>query len=430
MPQPNILYMHSHDTGRYVAPYGYAVPTPRIQRLAEEGVLFRRMFNAAPTCSPSRAAMLTGMWPHSCGMLGLVNKGLRMPDYRIHVVSTLKQAGYTTALTGIQHVARYSQEIGYNRLLDEGDHPPIDYDGSLTRDTAVKFLNDAPDQPFFLSVGFHDTHRPYPEVAEEDGNYLMPPAPLPDTPETRRDWAAHVASAKRLDTNMGAVLDALEANGLADNTLIICATDHGVAFPDMKCTLTDHGMGVMFIMRGPGGFTGGKVVDAMLSHVDVFPTLCEVLEIDPPEWLQGTSFMPILRGETEEVRDELFAEVTFHAGYEPKRCVRTQRWKYIRRFDGRTRRVFRNTDDGGAKSLWIDNGWMDIPIEEESLYDLMFDPQERRNLAGDPAHGETLAELRGRLQRWMEDTDDPILKGPVPVPEDAGNHDPDSMRVG
>src|SRR5207247_1678035 len=100
----------------------------------------------------------------------------------------------------------------------------------------------------------------------------------------------------------------------------------------MKCHLTDRGIGVMLILRGPGVFSGGKVCDAMVSQIDLFPTLCDLLEIEKPAWLQGRSLLPLLHGEAEEVNDEIFAEVTYHAAYEPQRCVRTRRWKYIRRY--------------------------------------------------------------------------------------------------
>src|SRR5947207_12788544 len=98
---------------------------------------------------------------------------------------------------------------------------------------------------------------------------------------------------------IGAVLDAVYANGLADNTLVICTTDHGIAFPRMKGNLTDHGIGVMLIMRGPGGFTGGKVYDALVSHIDIFPTICDLLRIDRPRWLQGVSLLPLVQAEAE-----------------------------------------------------------------------------------------------------------------------------------
>src|SRR5215468_12267231 len=104
--RPNILYIHSHDTGRYLQPYGHAVPAPNLQRLANQGVLFRKAFNAAPTCSPSRASLLTGMCPHSNGMFGLAHRAFVLNDYRQHILHTLRPAGYYSALFGVQHIAK------------------------------------------------------------------------------------------------------------------------------------------------------------------------------------------------------------------------------------------------------------------------------------------------------------------------------------
>jgi len=195
----------------------------------------------------------------------------------------------------------------------------------------------------------------------------------------------------------------------------------------MKCNLTDHGIGVMLIMRGPGGFTGGQVCDAMISHVDLFPTLCEFLDIAPPVWLQGNSMMPLIRGEAEQIQDEIFAEVTYHAAYEPQRAVRTRRWKYIRRFEDRRGPVLPNCDDSLSKDVWMQHGWRDRPVASEQLYDLIFDPNEAHNLADDPSMDSVLDEMRGRLDRWMHATDDPLLRGPVPAPPGARVNDPDGL---
>lgn len=420
MSRPNIIYIHSHDTGRYVQPYGYAIPTPHLQRLAEEGVLFRRAFSAAPTCSPSRAALLTGQAPHSGGMLGLAHRGFALDNYDQHLVHTLRGAGYTSTLIGIQHVARDPAIIGYDRVVDLPHNR-----AAAVAPAAVAFLRDAPAQPFFLSVGFFETHREF--SSADDSRYCLPPPTLPDTPATRADTAAFSASAHALDTGIGAVLDALDTTGLAGNTLVICTTDHGLAFPGMKGTLTDHGIGVMLILRGPGGFTGGRVCDALVSQLDIFPTLCAILSIAPPPWLQGRSLLPLIRDECEEINDAIFAEVTYHAAYEPQRAVRTARWKYIRRFGGRDHPVLPNCDNSPSKDLWLAHGWRERTIPQEQLYDLVFDPQENANLASDPALTAVLVELRGRLERWMEATDDPLRHGPVVAPPGIWTNDPDAL---
>ena len=423
MPRPNILYLHSHDSGRYVQPYGHAIPTPSIQRLAQEGVLFRQAFCAGPTCSPSRAALVTGMAPHNAGMIGLAHRGFSLNDYGQHIANVLKGAGYRTALAGVQHVAAQPETIGYDEVLTHG-RPDV----ANVAPAAGDWLAQAPSEPWFLSVGFFETHREYPEPeASEDLRYTLPPPTLPDTPETRYDMAAYKASARIYDQGVGAVLSALDASGQANNTLVINTTDHGIAFPGMKCNLTDHGIGVMLIMRGPGGFEGGRAIDAMVSHIDLFPTVCELADVAPPDWLQGHSLLPLLHGQASEIREEIHAEVTYHAAYEPMRCVRTRRWKYIRRFDGRETPVLPNCDDSPSKSLRLEHGWADRPVDAEQLYDLVYDPQETQNLALLNAHPTVLAEMRGRLERWMQATDDPLLRGPVPAPSGAQVNDPDGL---
>jgi len=431
MNRPNIVYISSHDTGRYVQPYGWDVPTPNIQRLAEEGCLFRRCFCAGPTCSPSRAAQLTGQYPHNSGMLGLAHRGFSLADPRQHLAHTLHAAGYYTALIGVQHV-------------HEGDLSELGYDSTWTEDVwaenvapaAVEFLANRPQQPFYLEVGFEETHRKYPEVSSDDeSKYLRPPVTVPDVPETRTDFAGFRIAASRLDGGVGRVIDALRDEGLLSNTLIICTTDHGIAFPGMKCTLTDHGIGVMLILRGPAAgpfgelplLAGGQVCEAMVSHVDLYPTICELLGIDPPGFLAGNSIAPLLAGRTDRVRDEVFAEVNYHAAYEPQRAVRTDRYKYIRRYLDRDRPVLPNIDDSSTKEIWLANGLGDRRVPREQLYDTIFDPNEACNVADDPAAADVLDEMRDRLDRWMRATDDPLLSGPIPAPPDALVSEPDDI---
>ena len=420
MNRPNILYIHSHDTGRYVQPYGHAVATPCLQRLAEEGVLFRQNFCVNPTCSPSRAALLTGCYPHENGMTGLAHRGWSLNDYGQHIIQTLRKAGYTSVLAGLQHGAASTDEkeawqiIGYDRYL-KGDQ----------YEQAASFL----EQPFFLSVGFHEPHREFPSITDspDDARFCLPPAPFPDTPETRQDMARFKASARSLDHKMGVVFDALERSGLAENTLVICTTDHGIAFPRMKCNLHDSGLGVMLIIRGPGGFTCGKVIDSMTSHLDIFPTICDLLGLEPPPWLRGKSLLPLVRGEVSDLHDELFFEVNYHAAYEPMRAVRTKRWKYIRRFDEPATPVLPNCDDGESKSVWLAHGWKEQSVAQESLFDLVFDPNETGDLAGDAATQSVLDEMRERLGRWMHETDDPLLRGNMPAPVGAVVNDREGL---
>ena len=158
----------------------------------------------------------------------------------------------------------------------------------------------------------------------------------------------------------------------------------------------------MMIMRGPGGFTGGKVIDALVSHLDVYPTICELAGIEQPSWLEGTSLMPLVRGERGQVHDEIFTEMTYHAAYQPQRAIRTERWKYIRRFDDEPRPVLANCDDSASKDLLVEHGWARRRCDREELYDLVFDPNEGHNVAADPANAPVLGELRAaaRAHGW------------------------------
>jgi N-sulfoglucosamine sulfohydrolase len=162
-----------------------------------------------------------------------------------------------------------------------------------------------------------------------------------------------------------------------------------------------------------------------VSQVDIFPTICELAGIAPPSRLQGRSLLPVMTRAVEEVNDAVFAEMTYHAAYEPMRAVRTDRWKYIRRFGDRLRPVLPNVDDSPAKDLLLAEGWAERELPREALYDLHFDPVEAHNLVD--ARPDVAEELRERLDAWMRETEDPLLDGPVPAPPGAELNDPDQV---
>jgi arylsulfatase A-like enzyme len=328
-------------------------------------------------------------------------------------------------LIGEQHIAKRPDVIGFDRVV-KIDTTHV----AGVAPVALDIISEPIQQPFFLSVGFFETHRDWLGPSSVgDALYSLPPGNLPDAPETRRDMAAFKASARSLDHGVGMVLEALDEQGLSDDTLIIFTTDHGLAFPGAKATLFDRGLGVMLILRGPGGFAGGKVHDALVSHLDVYPTVCELAGVEPPGLLQGQSLLPLFRGEATELRDVLFAEMTWHAAYEPQRAVRSRRFKYIRRFGTRTKPVLVNCDDSPSKSLLMSYGWAERSVPFEQLYDIVFDPNEAANLADDPRHADTLAELRGRLEQWMEETNDPLRHGDPKPPPGAEVNDPDQISA-
>lgn len=428
MSKPNIIFLHTHNTSRYVQPYGHAIPAPNLQRLAEEGVLFRNAFAAAPTCSPSRASFLTGQYPHCCGMLGLGHRGFGMADNSHHIVHALSSAGYRTVHGGIDHTVPHQSGTapyeGYDEVIAAENSAAENLGPAV-----VRFLEAGPQEPFFMAIGLRETHRPYspaePEkFPAEDWRYCTPPRPLPDTPVIRKDFANFKASVRVMDTCYGAIFEALDRAGLAENTLVCCFTDHGLEFPLNMCNLTDHGIGVYLVIRGPGGFRGGKVEEAMVSLVDLVPTAYDLAGVPRPAWVDGKSLLPLMAGSVDRVHDEIFAEITYHAAYEPTRCVRTERYRYIRRFDERDKLVLPNADDTPSKEEMLARGWLDQPRDQEMLYDLSFDPDEVNNLVGRPDMAGVLAEMRERLDRYMQETGDPLLHGPVPAPIGAKFNDP------
>ena len=420
--RPNILYIHSHDTGRHVQPYGHWVRTPHLQMLAEQGALFRKAFCASPTCSGSRASLLTGQYCHNNGMLGLAHRGWSLNDYGQHLIHPLREAGYCSILVGEQHISQDPAVIGYDEVVEVDTHHAAEIApvaNLMLRETT---------EPFFMSVGFFETHREFELPSSvRDALYAQPAPNLPDTLATREDMAAFKASARSLDEGIGSVLNELHRAGLDDNTLIVCTTDHGLAFPRAKATLFDRGTGVLMIVRGPSGFSGGKVFESMVSHLDIYPTLCELAGVPAPAFLQGKSLLPLVTGEVDRIHDEVFTEMTFHAAYEPQRAVRTERFKYIRRFHDYDHPVLANCDDSATKSLLVEAGWGDQIVPREHLYDLLLDPNEDRNLAAEPSHEEVRDELDGRLREWMKATADPLLDGPVEPPPGAAVNRQDQL---
>ena len=153
----------------------------------------------------------------------------------------------------------------------------------------------------------------------------------------------------------------------------------------------------------------------------------EIAGAERPDFLQGTSLLPLVTDQTDRIHDEIFTEVTFHAAYEPTRAIRTERWKYIRRFDDNRHPVLSNADDSASKEILVEAGWADQIVDTEQLYDLILDPNEVRNLAEEPGHANVVEEFRERLTTWMRETEDPLLDGPIPVPPGAVVNEPSQV---
>jgi N-sulfoglucosamine sulfohydrolase len=444
MRAPNIVYLHTHDLGRYCEPYGYAIPSPNLMRLARQGVLLRNCHSNAPSCAPSRASLVTGRYPHCCGMLGLPSEhlGYRLDDYNQHIGAHLSRHGFSTVLSGVQHVARLPmvdpfEVLPYDRFLNYQPDDPQMYQKALTIPAAIDYLQEDHDRPFFLSVGLVDPHRdnhrdngtfiqsyPQHEPAdiEERARYCRPWPHMPDNPVTRREMANFRMGVEQMDADVGRLLTVLDQPEHRAHTLVIFTTDHGPGVCEMKCTLSDRGTGVAAIFRGPTDpahgdaalFRGGRVIDALCQQIDFYPTICDLVGRETPIHCQGRSLMPLVRGESERIHDEVFTEQTYHYSADPKpyRSIRTERYRYIYCYKPD---LNRGVDRGPAETWWLEHGYGDRPVPAEQLFDLWFDPQEAHNLVGHEAYRDIHTDLRNRLNTWQRETADPILNG-IPAP--------------
>lgn len=422
----NFVYINTHDTGRMIAPYGHAVPTPALQQLAEEGTLFTHAYCCSPTCSPSRAGMLTGKYPHQNGMLGLAQRGFSLNEPSEHLANYLREQGYQTVISGIQHEtgwyldvdAEALQEIGYDTVLTTSSTSYAREDLHLWDRqnvlAAIRWLEGADlTRPFMLTYGMHSTHRPYPlHVADNiDERYVRPPFPGECNEGNRHDQAQFMTSAQHADENVQLLMEALKKKDLLKKTVIIYTTDHGVALPFHKCNLKDTGMGISLILRHPQK-GHGIVCDQLISNIDVYPTVCELLGVAIPQGLEGHSFADTLTDPTKAIRDAVYGEVNFHTSYEPMRCVRTHRYKYIRYFDDSWRTTnLSNIDESAQKDFLMAHGLQQREKPMEALYDCYYDPDEVDNRIDDPKLQEVADAMRKKLQRFMETSADPLLQG-------------------
>jgi len=368
-------------------------------------------------------------------MIGLAHRGFALNDYSQHIAQYLSSKGFETVLSGVQHEASYERidELGYNIRLEKEEIPTPENGDKANANAVAQYLKTYDSKkPFFLSFGMFSTHRPYPAADESvNPNYTQPPSPMHDNADTRQDMADFITMAKCADDCVGTVLAAVKDANLENDTFIFFTTDHGIAFPKMKCNLYDTGIGVSLIVKYPGNPTAGQAIDSLVSHVDIFPTLCDIAGVERPDWLEGKSMLPLLQGETDKIRDEIFSEVTYHAAYEPKRCIRTERYKLIRYYDDYSSLVLPNMDDGLSKQFLLKHGLEEMDrTADEMLFDLYHDPMERENLIGNPKYKDIHDDLSKRLLNWMTETNDPLLDGYVPKPDGAFANRKDALHPG
>ncbi|WP_326548385.1 sulfatase [Mycolicibacterium sp. ND9-15] len=405
----NVLIVHWHDLGRYLGAYGHQdVSSPRLDQLAAEGILFTRAHATAPLCSPSRGSLFTGRYPQSNGLVGLAHHGW---EYRAGVRTLpqlLSESGWHTALFGMQHETSYPAKLGFDEFDVSNSY--CEY----VVQEATRWLADPPDNPFLLTAGFFETHRPYPRERYEpaDPTEVDVPGYLPDAPEIRQDLAEFYGAISVADAAVGRLLDTLSVTGLDRTTWVVFMTDHGPALPRAKSTLYDAGTGIAMIVRPPrDADIEPMVYDELFSGVDLVPTLLELLGVDIPADVEGLSHSAALsRAAQPPVRTEVYSTKTYHDSFDPIRAVRTKEYSYIENYAARPLLDLPLDIADSAPGRAV------APLVQarrppRELYDLRADPTESNNLLGPGASDEAQAtadDLALLLNDWRVKTHDVI----------------------
>jgi arylsulfatase A-like enzyme len=426
--RPNILVIIDDDWGYpHAGAYGdKVVKTPHFDRVAREGVLFTNAFAAAPSCTPSRASLLTGRTAHQLAEGG--NLWGFLPSRFAVYPDLLESAGYVVGVTR------------------KGWGPGNFQAGGRTRNPAgaqfadfEEFYRQAPkDKPFCFWFGTNDPHRPYEKGSGARSGMklddVVVPAFLPDTPEVRSDILDYYYEVERADREAGAILAALERDGRLDNTIVVWTGDNGMPFPRAKANVYDGGTHVPLAIRYPPRVKGGRTLDDFAVLTDLAPTLLEAAGLSAPAGMTGRSLMPLLAGQRQPGRDAVFLERERHANVRrgdlsyPARAIRTKDFLYIRnlrpdRWPAGDPEMyfavgpFGDIDGGPSKDLLLARqsdpaigryfalATAKRPAEE--LYDLRKDPGQIENVAMRPELAQAKKELRAALDKWMRDTGDP-----------------------
>ena len=426
--RPNILFCLADDWSWPHSPvYGdRVVQTPNFDRIAREGALFTHAFSAAPSCTPSRASILTGRAPHQLKE-GAMLWGFLPREFQVYP-DILERAGYT--------VGHEQKGWGPGDFKEGGW--PRNPAGPQSRSFA-EFLKKAPvGAPFCFWFGSHDPHRPYERGAGiksgMNPDLVIVPPFWPDTPEVRSDILDYYWRVQRFDHDVGEILKLLEEKKLLDDTLIVISGDNGWPFPRCKANLYDGGTRQPLAIRWPTRTKAGSVIDSLVSLTDLAPTFLEAAGLPVAKEMTGQSLVPLLEGKNVPVRDTVFVERERHANVRrgdlsyPSRAIRTSEFLYIRNL--RPERwpagdpemwkavgPFGDCDAGPTKDFILDHRadpklepFFDLcfglrPAEE--FYDVRKDPGQIHNLAAQPAFDASRKKLRQQLDNWMRDTRDP-----------------------
>ena len=456
--RPNILFAISDDqSAMHAGAYGDAsTRTPAFDRIAREGALFHYAYAAAPACTPSRNALLTGRNPYEIEDGG-VFWGILRSKFTVFTL-LLEDAGYELGATGktwgpgrLEGWKReiFGKKIDDRKLPDAQRRPglnPIDYAANFEEFLAQRDN----DKPFFFWLGTSEPHQRYDVGAwKRAGKKLADarlPRFLPDVPEIRGEILDYGLEIEHFDNHLGRALQTLEQAGQLDNTLVIVTSDHGNPLPRSKCNLYDGGTRVPLAVRLPGKIPGGREINDFVSLADVAPTILEAAGLAAHPEMSGRSFWPVLRSSKSGIVDATrdFAVTAFErhtvarrggVGY-PMRAIRTHKYAYIRNyepdrwpagdpdFNAPPQGFFGDVDRGAAKSYLMAHA-LDPTIRRyylmaygrrpgEELYDMEKDPDQLHNIAADPAMSEIKQHLIWKLNAYLQQTGDPRQHGATP----------------
>jgi len=433
--RPNFLWISTEDISPDLGCYGdsYAV-TPNIDRLADQGTRFDSVFANAGVCAPARSGIITGMYPTSIGTNPMRCQGVPPAEVRCFT-EYLRAAGYYCT---------------NNVKTDYQFAPPVTaWDESSRR---AHWRGRAEGQPFFAVINFTITHESQirtnseerlaqldglrPDEKHDPAQAEIPPY-YPDTPVVRKDWARYYDLITLMDKRVAEVLQQLEDDGLAENTIVWFWGDHGRGLPRAKRWIYDSGLHVPLIIRvpeqllrlaspsSPVALMAGTINDDLVSFIDFAPTMLSLAGVKVPEYMQG---QPFLGEQKAAPREYIFAaRDRMDEAYDLIRAVRDKRFKYIRNFMPHvtygqdidymnqmpTMQEMRRLNAEGR--LQGPEKYYFLPTKPvEELYDTASDPHEIRNLAGDPQYADVLGRLRGALVDWMESVGD---VGLIPEPD-------------
>ena len=414
MKHPNIIKIICHDIGRHLGCYGVkSINSNAIDTLAKNGILFKNSFATSPGCSPSRAAIATGMYPHNTGVLGLAHAhfGWSLDNRINHIAKYFSENGYTSILFGLQHVTYHEKTLGFNKIFPER---PAD---KVLRNITKIIDNKIFKKPFYAEVNFFEPHRPfdYGGVKPDKSKGVYIPKYIPKNIYSRREFAEMQGAIKKMDDTVFKIINLLKKKNLYENTIIVFTTDHGIPFPRAKGTLYDSGIETCLIISYPKLNIKNKKFSELITNIDILPTLLDFAKIKIPKKIQGKSFYPLILNKKYSENNEIFAEKTYHDLFDPMRCVRNKNFKLIINFD--SDKIIRVPGDIMMGDTYKTMLGQIINIRERyELYDINRDKFERKNLANSKKYKSIKRELLRKIIRWMKKTKDPLLKKQIQSP--------------